>query len=61
MPEATAMGFLFLGLNITAVALTLLIEQLKTIATGYWVALYGNVGLCMLAILLTACFKPDYK
>jgi hypothetical protein len=62
VPEATAMGILFLGLNITSIALTLLMEQLKDPKTGsYLVPLIISVGVCAAGTLLTLLFRPEYK
>lgn len=46
VPEATAMGLLFLGLNVTAVVFTIGMEKLKNPETGSMtLSLWFTIGL----------------
>jgi hypothetical protein len=58
VPEATAMGILFLGLNITGVVFVLLMEQLKDPRTGSMIkSMWGVVVLCVVGITAVFFFK----
>ncbi len=62
VPEATAMGILFLGLNVTAIVFTLSMEKLKDPKTGSMaLSLWVVVGLSALGAILVLFFKGDYR
>eukprot|EP01119_Soliformovum_irregulare_P014394 TRINITY_DN3938_c0_g2_i3.p1 TRINITY_DN3938_c0_g2~~TRINITY_DN3938_c0_g2_i3.p1 ORF type:complete len:129 (-),score=56.12 TRINITY_DN3938_c0_g2_i3:29-415(-) len=62
LPEATAMGILFLGLNVFAVVFTLLGEKLRNSETGsMFVPLLGSVVMMTIATAGVLLFKGDYK
>jgi len=62
VPEATAMGFMFLGLNITGILFTVIMVKLKNPKTGSMVpSLIGAVVLCVIACVCIVAFKKDYK
>jgi len=62
LPEATAMGMLFFGLNISALLITFAMERLQNSVThDMFVSLWGAVGLTMFSACMTCFFKEDYK
>jgi len=62
VPEATAMGILFLGLNITAIVFTLSMSKLQNPKTGSMInSLWCTVGLCTVGLVFAVLFKGNYQ
>eukprot|EP01117_Protostelium_nocturnum_P014111 TRINITY_DN5327_c0_g1_i2.p1 TRINITY_DN5327_c0_g1~~TRINITY_DN5327_c0_g1_i2.p1 ORF type:complete len:522 (-),score=94.68 TRINITY_DN5327_c0_g1_i2:70-1635(-) len=61
VPEATAMGILFFGLNVMSFFQSILIGLLKSDRFKYRIPLLSSVGICALTCIMVFFFKPKYE
>lgn len=63
IPEATALGFLFLGLNVFGAGLTLgMTEEIDVVPqAGGFVALLSTVFFILISVAMVFKFKPEYR
>jgi len=61
VPEATAMGLLFFGLNVMSFFQSILIIKLQQPESKFRLPLLLSVGICVLGCVMVLFFKPKYN